>query len=300
MASAAPKDLIEHSANVGADLDLVQASGGNTSWKSAGTAWVKGSGKRLKDATSELIFAQINYGELSQSQIIECWDFTPYVVGSVTPSIEANFHLLIDKPYVTHLHSLAAIAFGVLKLPFKDYSEICERNSISILPYVRPGVELASAINSVSDFKNRILILENHGVIFSSDSIADLETKIYNFEKAVLNFIESIPVKENQPNWMDILTHGVLTPDEAVFLGATPFLLSENPIPGVITIKLDGTFNFPKEISQDRKDLALFYIKVAKLIEKKSEISYLPKVEVTSLLNWDKEKLRIAMSKQCN
>ena len=297
MASAAPKNLIEHSANVGADLDLVQASGGNTSWKSAGTAWVKGSGKRLKDATSQEIFAQINYGDLSQSQIIACLDFTPYVIGSVSPSIEANFHILIDKPYVTHLHSLAAIAFGVLKLPFSNYSEICERNSISILPYVRPGVELASAISDIPDFQDRILILKNHGVIFASGDIADLETKIGNFEKIFSELIESLPVRENLPNWMDVLAQGVLTPDEAVFLGATPFVQSEDPIPSVITIALDGSLNFRKEISQDRRDLALFYVKVAKLIEKKAEINYIPNVEVTSLLNWDKEKLRIAMSK---
>ena len=297
MNPAVPEDLIKHSASVGGDLDLVQASGGNTSWKSAGTVWVKGSGKRLRDATSQQIFAQINYGELSQNQIITCPDFTPYVVGTVLPSIEANFHILIDRPYVTHLHSLAAIAFGVMKLPSSKYRDMLEGNGVSILPYVRPGVELAGAINAVPDFQNRILILENHGVIFSSDNIADLETKINSFEESILDFIESIPARENLPNWIDILTRGVLTPDEAVFLGANPFVLSENLIPGVITISLDGILNFPEETSQDRRDLALFYVKVAKLIEKKAEINYLPSVEVTSLLNWDKEKLRIAMAK---
>jgi hypothetical protein len=55
--------------------------------------------------------------------------------------------------------------------------------------------------------------------------------------------------------------------------------------------------NFPEGISQDRKDLALFYVRVAKLIEKKAEINYLTDTEVASLLSWDKEKVRIAMAK---
>jgi len=297
MASDALRDLIEHSMNVGVDLDLVQASGGNTSWKSTGTVWVKGSGKCLKDANSQQIFAQINFGELSQNQIISCLDFTPYTIGTITPSIEANFHILIDNPFVTHLHSLAAIALGSMKLSSNDISELCERNNISILPYVRPGVDLAREIIDVQDCQKRILLLESHGVIFSAENTFDLEFKIRNFEKEVLNFIELIPTNENLPNWIDILTQGVLTPDEAVFLGETPFVKSESPIQNLINIKSDGCVNFPEGISQDRKDLALFYVRVAKLIEKKAEINYLTDAEVTSLLRWDKEKLRIAMAK---
>lgn len=297
MGSGAPKELIEHSVKVGTNLDLVQASGGNTSWKSTGTVWVKGSGKCLKDANSQQIFAQINFGELSQSQIISCLDFTPYTIGSITPSIETNFHILIDNPFVTHLHSLAAIAFGSMKLSSDDISELCERNNISILSYVRPGVDLAREVINVQDCQKRILLLENHGVIFSAENTSDLEFKIRNFEKEVSNFIKFIPKNENLPNWIDILTQGVLTPDEAVFLGETPFVKSENPIQNLIYIKSDGCVNFPKGISQDRKDLALFYVRVAKLIEKKAEINYLTATEVSSLLRWDKEKLRIAMAK---
>jgi hypothetical protein len=43
--------------------------------------------------------------------------------------------------------------------------------------------------------------------------------------------------------------------------------------------------------------MANFYVKVAKSIEKKSKVSYIPQKEVEFLLNWEKEKIRILSSK---
>ena len=292
-----PRELIEHSIKVGSDLNLVQASGGNTSWKSADTIWVKGSGKRLKDADSQEIFAQIEYDKLSLSQIVSCPDFTPYKISATTPSIEANFHILIKKNFVTHLHSLAAIAIGALNLSSKDFSDFYKEHNISALQYSRPGVELANNISLVEGFEERILLLENHGVIFSDNEIEKLELKIKTFEQDVTHFISMIPSQDYFPGWIEILTEGVLTPDEAVFLGITPFVKSDESVENSISIKQDETLNFPRGTSQDRIDLAHFYVRVAKLIEHKAEIRYLAKEEVASLLNWDKEKLRIAMSK---
>ena len=102
---------------------------------------------------------------------------------------------------------------------------------------------------------------------------------------------------ENYPSWIEILTGGVLTPDEAVFLGNVPFTRSELPLPNMITIKSDGTVIFPEGISSDKVDLANFYVRVAKLIERKTQVRYITSNEVNALVNWDREKLRIAMAK---
>jgi rhamnose utilization protein RhaD (predicted bifunctional aldolase and dehydrogenase) len=69
-------ELRDHSVFVGSDPDLVQASGGNTSWKSGSTVFVKGSGKRLKDALSEDIFSIINFDSLAEDEIATCQDFS--------------------------------------------------------------------------------------------------------------------------------------------------------------------------------------------------------------------------------
>ncbi len=67
--------LKSHSMFVASDPDLIQASGGNTSWKEDKKLWVKGSGKRLQDALTEDVFAFIDFEALSKRQILACQDF---------------------------------------------------------------------------------------------------------------------------------------------------------------------------------------------------------------------------------
>lgn len=289
-----PAELIEHSVRVGSDLDLVQASGGNTSWKSAGIIWVKGSGKRLKDAASEDIFAQIDFSPLVEDEIISCHDFSKFSLSQISPSIEANFHILLSKAYVTHLHSLGAIALGVSSTPL---TSVFPEGNVTFIPYIRPGVELAAAVRSSRNFQENILLLQNHGVIFSGVTIFDIETKIDEFENSVREFLVRLPINLEMPNWIEILTSGVLTPDEAVFLGKTPFLKSEINSTECVTIDSKGEIYFPSTFSNDRIELANFYVRVAKLIERRTEVQYLSQKEVDYLVNWDKEKLRMAMAK---
>jgi len=288
------QNLVAHSIGVGSNPDLVQASGGNTSWKSENKIWVKGSGKRLKDAGTEEIFASINLENLSMSDILRCIDFSPYKLNSIAPSIEANFHILIQGNFVTHLHSLGSISIGVS-------SECANTNMfeeiLRFVPYFRPGPDLANAINQTEDHSEKILVLRNHGVIFSGETCDEIERKIQVFEDLVREYFIRIPPSSRFPDWIDILTSGVLTPDEAVFLGAKPFAKSEYALENSIGINSLGELLFPEGFSVDRVELGRFYQRVAKLIEKKTFVTYLPVEEVSGLLNWDKEKLRIGMLK---
>ena len=90
-------ELKAHSVRVGSNPDLVQASGGNTSWKSDKTVWVKGSGKRLKDAVSEDIFSSINYSALTQDEVLACEDFSNLISYDISPSIEAENRRATDR-----------------------------------------------------------------------------------------------------------------------------------------------------------------------------------------------------------
>ena len=288
------KELKDHSVFVGSDPDLVQASGGNTSWKSGSKVLVKGSGKRLKDACVEEIFSSINYESLTQHQIAECQDFSAFASSSIAPSIEANFHILIEHTFVTHLHSLGGISLSVSAEV--DYSEILA-SGISFVPYCRPGVDLAKAILMTPKYQENILILRNHGVIFSGTSCSQIENTIENFEKSIKNFFENLKEAQEFPDWIQILVSGVLTPDEAVFLGKIPFVESEAILDNSIAINSSGELLFPQNFSDDRIEMAHFYVRVAKLISKKTRVTYLPADEVHSLLGWDKEIKRIGMSK---
>ena len=286
-------ELKMHSVRVGSNPDLVQASGGNTSWKSDKTVWVKGSGKRLKDAISNEIFSSINYAVLTQDEVLACEDFSSLISNAIPPSIEANFHIFLQNKFVTHLHSLGSIAIGVAasNSEFKIFDE-----NVCFVSYARPGIELVNAISRTDGYENKILILQNHGLIIPGQNSLEIEYKIEMFENQISRYFAKIPQSESFPNWIDVLTSGVLTPDEAVFLGGKPFERSEEVLLNSVGISSNGELLFPEGFTSDRIELARFYVRVAKLIERKTQINYLPEKEVHELLGWDKEKIRIAMA----
>ena len=287
-------ELKAHSIKVSSNPDLVQGSGGNTSWKSDRTVWVKGSGKRLKDASSEDIFSSINFAALSTEDVLVIRDFSNLTLNAISPSIEANLHIFLRNNFVTHLHSLGSIAIGVSE---RNYEFKTLYENVIFVPYARPGVELVNAISRIEGYENKILILQNHGLIISGQEPGEIESKIEMFENQVSEYFTKTLQNEELPNWIDILTSGVLTPDEAVFLGETPFVKSEEVIANSVGINSKGELLFPESFSADRVELATFFMRVAKLIERKTPINYLAKSEVHELLEWDKEKIRIAMAK---
>jgi hypothetical protein len=88
----------------------------------------------------------------------------------------------------------------------------------------------------------------------------------------------------------------VLTPDEAVFLGKEPFINSDSHSKNSVSINAFGELIFPENFSQDRIEMAYFYARLAKLIDKKAKVEYLQNIEVEALLGWDKEIRRIEMA----
>jgi len=286
--------LMEHSTRIGLDSNLVQLYGGNTSFKNGSRMWVKGSGFALSQALSGPIFSEIVIDKISPECPSEIEDFQDLCLNDIAPSIETNFHLLIEAPYVTHLHSLGSVSLGISS-PSTYLRSL--RSDILLIPYARPGLDLAKAIKKVSNLPSQILVLQNLGVIFAGESCEQIEKSIYGFESNVKKYIGSLATNAKFPNWVEILVSGVLTPDEAVFLGKKPFAISEVPLTESVSISTSGEILFPKSFSHGRIELARFYVRVAKLIERKTDISYLPQEEIDFLLGWDKEKNRISMAK---
>lgn len=297
------ESLRTHSESVGVNWDLVQAAGGNTSLKSETKIWIKGSGKRLRDSKSENIFVCLDVGRLSTSEIASIEDFSSYVVGNqsngsgLSPSIETNFHILIRNPVITHLHSLGSLMIAVSNCASEIVQKIGSRFEIALVPYARPGMALAKLIQKDAKDTCTVYILRNHGVIFSSDSFESMNILIHDFESFAKEWILGMPQKDENPTWIEILAGGVLTPDEAVFLGPTPFLLSNEELESNITISELGKLNIPISFSDDKVQLANFYVRLAKAIHKRTNVEYLPSLEVQTLLNWDKEISRIRMAR---
>jgi hypothetical protein len=147
------------------------------------------------------------------------------------------------------------------------------------------------------NYQKNILVLQNHGVILSDSSCGQIEKRLELFEKSIRNLFESLNEVPQLPDWIEILVSGVLTPDEAVFLGKAPFARSDAPLIDSISINHSGELLFPQNLSDDRIEMALFYVRVAKMISKKTRVNYLPTSEVESLLGWDKEIKRIELAK---
>jgi rhamnose utilization protein RhaD (predicted bifunctional aldolase and dehydrogenase) len=247
----------------------------------------------LKDAYIKNIFAEVELGSLTAKQIADKHDFSDHLCNDILPSIETNFHLLLKDSFVTHLHSLGAISLGISSERTQSRLNNCE---VRIVPYAQPGVNLANAICETEGFQEHTLLLRNHGVIFTSRTLEEIERKIVTFESTVQLIFGELEKSEEFPSWVEILVSGVLTPDQAVFLGPKPFIESNSPSEKSVSINSFGELLFPSNFSKDRTEMAYFYSRVAKLVEKKTHISYLSSQEVESLLNWEREKKRIQMA----
>jgi rhamnose utilization protein RhaD (predicted bifunctional aldolase and dehydrogenase) len=74
--------------------------------------------------------------------------FSGLTQNSISPSVEANFHLALESKFITHLHFIGSIAIGVSD---RNFTELHLTKGVSFVPYARPGVDLAKAIDKIAD-----------------------------------------------------------------------------------------------------------------------------------------------------
>jgi rhamnose utilization protein RhaD (predicted bifunctional aldolase and dehydrogenase) len=304
-----PPSLDEHAFRLGSDINLVQGTGGNVSMKLDGVLWVKGSGQYLKKAREEEIFLSIPLDLYSKTEVLNNSDFVlntnettfkPFM--QLRPSIETNFHLLIERPIVSHVHSKYAITIGVLRNADSLLKEIFVDMKVLFVPYARPGKKLAQAIysriqESGEDFQ--ALILGNHGLITVGDTFAETEWLISNIEGRLKEYLEKTRLQSNtRSSFKEILCHGVLTPDESVFLGEVPFSTIEDSYAGGVKIDDDGNVHYPGDFADSKRNVVEFYQDIARiltLIASINSISFINPLEVKELVTWDKEIYRNAI-----
>ena len=114
-----PAELIEVSARIGEDIDLVQGAGGNSSVKVGEVLWVKASGTWLAAAREQPIFLPLDLGVIHRGVAAGADDpIAPALLGgapagSLRPSIETSLHALLPHRLVLHVHSVNLIAWAV-------------------------------------------------------------------------------------------------------------------------------------------------------------------------------------------
>ena len=188
------KEFLRFCEKLGKDNTFVQGAGGNISIKDREYLYIKGSGKWISNAVNENIFAILPLKE-SRDKLNETGMehiFSNDSLNNLRPSIETSFHLLIDSKMVIHLHETFSLSILILK----EYKSILKSFlpksfSYAFIDYVKPGTDLAKAIDKELNGKNKcdILFLQNHGIIVCGERVEEIESKINILRSGIKDFL---------------------------------------------------------------------------------------------------------------
>lgn len=185
--------LITLSRQFGADIELVQGGGGNTSVKPGdGTLLVKASGTTLRDASADsfVVVDPVKVLQVLEADDLQALDLQQrdrHVAERINaavldqsgrrPSIETFLHAMLPDKYIVHVHPVLVNALTCMA----GGEQIAETLFMG-LPFLwinfgAPGYPLAmtlkSGINKCRAAGRELpslIFLENHGVIFSGES----------------------------------------------------------------------------------------------------------------------------------
>lgn len=191
-------DLIELSKWAGQRFDLVQAGGGNASFKvDATTMLIKTSGTALSEVnatsgfiTIDLVSLRKGLTKLHKQQTTlekkeleaageELLTKAKKTDQSARPSIETFLHIYLDT-YVLHTHGIVVNTIACRK-NWQDLFMQIFPESLCI-SYKTPGIELALELDAkISEYlkekgqKPSIIFLQNHGLIVSAPTAAEVK-----------------------------------------------------------------------------------------------------------------------------
>lgn len=189
------KEFIDISKYVGERYDLVQAGGGNTSVKTDdGKMYIKASGYLLSEIDNKKGFSIVNSKTvldiLNDQNLISIEDkkirdseasrrIAEAIIEGDRPSIETFLHSLLYK-YTSHVHAIAVNCVSS-RNDWQNLFKGIEKKALCI-KYKTPGMELAVEMKKEIDLyvknnviKPKVIFLQNHGLIISSDSLEEIE-----------------------------------------------------------------------------------------------------------------------------
>lgn len=193
------REVRQYCADIASNPLLVQAAGGNVSWKDGDRLWIKASGIWLANATKENIFVPVHLPPLKNALQSENFGFAAHAMEGHTlrPSIETLLHALMPQPVVVHLHPVNALTW----LTREDCAAVL-RERLQALPldwalvdYQRPGEDLARAVQAAlqAHCGAQVILLRNHGVILGAHSLAEVVRLSNLLEQALATEPRSLP-----------------------------------------------------------------------------------------------------------
>jgi len=189
------RDLASVSRRYGADLDFVFLGGGNTSFKTAETLYIKPSGVALAEIQPEQ-FIRMDRQALARvfttGLPADVWEKEAAVkglmeaavrpLGSGRASVEAPVHDVIDYPFVVHLHPPMVNGMTCAV----DGKQACARlfPEALWLDYCNPGATLSLVVKKAlgqarakTGSVPKVMFLQNHGVFVAADTLEGIQAQ---------------------------------------------------------------------------------------------------------------------------
>jgi rhamnose utilization protein RhaD (predicted bifunctional aldolase and dehydrogenase) len=257
------KTLIQLSARIGRDLNLVQAGGGNTSIKDGETLWIKASGKWLVNAEHDDMFVPVPFSDIRRNLSTGNEHFPEYSTSAGTllrPSVETTMHAVLPHRIVIHVHSVAAISWAAQASGEDSLKQRLAGLRWSWIPYIHPGVPLALRIQQELTMRPDVLVLGNHGLVVAAEDcdsaqalLQDVETRLGSSPRPApepsLDALRELatgsdwaPAEDSEahalaadPRSASIASGGTMYPDHCVYLGpAAPHARPDESIPSAL------------------------------------------------------------------
>lgn len=171
-------------------MAMVQGGGGNGSVKSSDgkTMWIKASGYRMAEVSSERGFARVSVqamNEITRSPElaamtterahVECVRLTNALAdGGPRPSMETGFHALMGR-VTLHTHCVPINAFACCESGRELLQSAIDEPFLWV-PYITPGYVLSNAIDALLEQASeaRAIVLANHGFIATGGTVEEV------------------------------------------------------------------------------------------------------------------------------
>jgi len=179
-------EFVKLSKYVGERFDLVQAGGGNTSFKLDNLMFVKSSGCLLSDINLNTNYVCVDFKKIREEiktishqdkrqREVECNNIisdSTIFLKQYKPSIETSLHTLTKK-YTVHIHPIQFNLISSSKSCNEIVKKIFHDDNYIIIDYFTPGIDVS--IELLNKYSNeKIIFLKNHGIVFTSDTIYEL------------------------------------------------------------------------------------------------------------------------------
>jgi NAD(P)-dependent dehydrogenase (short-subunit alcohol dehydrogenase family)/rhamnose utilization protein RhaD (predicted bifunctional aldolase and dehydrogenase) len=210
------KELIDISRYYGNNKDFVIAGGGNTSYKSDDTIWIKASGSSLAEMTEDGLVALdrnklqvVSTNTYAEDSALREEQVKNDMAASIhekdrnkRPSVETSLHETIKFTFVVHLHP--TLINGLLcSRNAKTLTQKLFGDKVLFVPYTDPGYILFKKLETdITDYRQKfsrepqIIFLENHGVFVGADTTAEIKI-IY--EELISTISEQVqPLTDNE------------------------------------------------------------------------------------------------------